>query len=242
MNLVNLIRLSLFLLIAAAFPLSAAQTAYEALGVVRAKLTAAGLKNVTEVTGDRGGPQPQSWKILMNDATARGGIREFVVSKAEIVSERTPLSGFSGSGGLPVIDLTKLNLDSDKAFKIANQSAQTAGVGFHWVNYSLRTDVQSGAPMWVLELIDYMGAPVGSMYISAQTGKITRSLQVETGSTEATQPSSSTSEPRPIGGAIGEVERVTKRTANTVKDGTLRVVGNVQEWLTGERTVGPKED
>lgn len=242
MSAVNPIQLGIFLLVAAAFPLSAAETAYQALGVVRAKLTASGLKNVTEVTGDRGGDQPQSWKILMNDPEARGGVREIVVSKGEIISERTPLTGFSGSGSLPVVDLTKLNLDSDKAFNLANESAQKSGTGFHWVNYTLRTDVKTGSPLWVLELIDYMGAPVGTIYISAQTGQITKGLQLETSRAAATQASTSETETKPVGGAIGEVEKFTKRTATNVKDGTLRVVGNVQEWLTGERTIGPPAD
>jgi len=239
---VNPLRFSLALLLLALAPLGAADTAYQALGVVRAKLTASGLKNVTEVTGERGASQPQSWKILMNDSQARGGVREIVVSKGDIVSERTPMGGFSGSGGLPVIDLTKLNLDSNRAFDLANGAAQEAGVGFHWVNYTLRTDVKTGSPIWVLELIDYMGAPVGTLYVSAQNGKIIKPLVLESSRTGATQASSSEENPRPIGGAIGKVEDTAKRTANTVKDGTLRVIGNVQEWLTGERTIGPPDN
>lgn len=234
------------LLVLSVGPLFSAETAYKALGVARAKLSDSGLRNLIELKGERGGDQPQAWTLLFNDPSARGGIREVVVSNGEITSERTPLGGFSGTGSLPTIQLNRLNLDSNKAFQIANQAAITANVGFHWVNYTMRADVDNTMPIWVVELVDYMGAPVGTIYISAETGTVTRRLQLESGREAATQASSGSA----TGGAIGEVENFTKRTAtgvknvtvgtaNTVKDGTLRVVGNVQEWLTGSRTIGP---
>jgi hypothetical protein len=34
----------------------------------------------------------------------------------------------------------------------------------------------------------------------------------------------------------------TESTAKKVQDGTLRTVGNVQEFMVGERTVGPKDE
>ncbi|HEY5792240.1 MAG TPA: hypothetical protein VIS74_03015, partial [Chthoniobacterales bacterium] len=94
----NPVPLCLLLLVISVLPLRAADTAYEALSVVRNKLTADGLKNVIEVKGERGADQPPAWTILMNDSSARGGIRELVVSKGAVVSERTPLGGFSGAG------------------------------------------------------------------------------------------------------------------------------------------------
>ncbi|MGA7882023.1 MAG: hypothetical protein WCD63_14260, partial [Terrimicrobiaceae bacterium] len=68
-----------------------------------------------EVTGERGEPQPQEWKVILTDPTARGGIREIVASGDVIVSQRTPVKGYTGVGSEPSIALARLNVDSDRA-------------------------------------------------------------------------------------------------------------------------------
>jgi hypothetical protein len=40
---------------------------------------------------------------------------------------------------------------------------------------------------------------------------------------------------------VGKVVDFTESTAKKVQNTTLRTVGDVQEFLVGERTVGPKE-
>ncbi len=231
-------------------------TAYEALQVLKKNRGDAVLKQLVEVRGETGQPQPQSWTILMADPTARGGIREFVVTGSEIASERTPLRGYADADKLAALDFARLNLDSDGAFKLANQQATDTKLGFHTVDYTLRTDAGDGAPLWVLQLFDYMGAPVGSLKVSAESGKIVRALQVDPDSRQqggAVRPT-----PTPAGaetpthfkgGVFGFVERTAKNigtsakdvgvnVGTTVKKTTLNAVGTVQEALTGDRTIG----
>lgn len=214
-------------------------SAYTAL---RTAKKAANSGSLIELKGDSGEPRPQEWKLTFSDPTARGGIREIVVSGDVIVSERTPLRGFAGaSTQLPVV-VTRLNLDSDGAFQIANKQAQKKNLGFNWIDYTLRANQTTGAPMWVLRLRDHMGAQVGVMQISAEDGSIIAPLE---GSSEMvvyepTRPAPSTGVP--MGGVIGTVGNVLNNTANKVKDTTLRTVGTVQEVLTGERTIGPKDN
>src|SRR5512144_2779775 len=50
---------------------------------------------LVEVTGERGEPQPQEWKVILRDPAARGGIREVIASGDVVVSQRTPLRGYS---------------------------------------------------------------------------------------------------------------------------------------------------
>jgi hypothetical protein len=45
-----------------------------------------------------------------------------------------------------------------------------------------------------------------------------------------------------VGGLVGKVVDLTESTAKKVQDTTLRTVGDVQEFLIGERTVGPKKE
>jgi hypothetical protein len=226
-------------------------TAYEALQVIKKSRGDAVLKQLVEVRGETGQPQPQSWTILMSDATARGGVREFVVTGSEIASERTPLR--SGLKTPAPLDFARLNLDSDGAFKLAVQQATKARFGFHSVDYTLKTAESDGAPAWSLHLFDYMGAPVGNLLISAENGKIVQALQVDPDARQQTAKASADADGEPSthfkGGVFGFVERTAKNIGTKtkdvsvgigekVRDTTLNVAGTVQEALIGERTIG----
>jgi hypothetical protein len=242
-----------------------AETAYEALGVLKKSRGDAVLKQLVEVRGETGQPQPQSWTIIMADPAARGGVREFVVRGDEVASERTPLRGYpTATGALPVINFSRLNVDSDEVFKFSNRQAMDAKVGFHSVDYTLRTNDADGSPMWVVHLFDYMGAPVGSLRISAENGKALTALKLDPdarqkpvaqapppGEPQSSEPAPS---PSPVfkGGVFGFIERTGRNVGTTVKDTTinvgktvkkttLNVAGTVQEALTGERTIGEDE-
>ena len=60
-----------------------------------------------------------------------------------VVSQRTPLKEYAGAGNEPTIALGRLNLDSDRAFEIANKQAIAKKVSFSWVDYSLRAGMQA---------------------------------------------------------------------------------------------------
>jgi len=214
--------------------------AYTAL---RAAQKVASTGTLVEVKGERGEPMPQQWVILYSDPQARGGVREVVVANGSVISQRTPLNGYSGVGAQPPIKLSRLNLDSDAVFKIANKQAQEKQVGFNWVDYKLQAESSTGSPVWVMRLYDSMGAQVGSLQVSAEDGSIVMPLQVAQGRrNEDTEQFSDTPTGQKMGGLIGKVTGTVERSANTVKNVTLRTVGNVQEFLTGDRTIGPKDN
>ncbi|MGC1480739.1 MAG: hypothetical protein WA771_09565 [Chthoniobacterales bacterium] len=158
---------------------ASAETAYEALQVIKGDRGDAILDQLVEARGEGGDPQPQTWTIVMIDPSARTGIREFVVSRGRIQSERTPVRGYDGLNRLPPINFTRLNLDSDGAFSLAEKEATREKVGFNSIDYTLRTQVSSGSPIWVVRLFDYMGAPVGTVEVSAETGKVAKSLRLD---------------------------------------------------------------
>ncbi len=195
------------------------------------------------VTGERGEPQPQEWKVVLSDPAARGGIREIVASGDVIVSQRTPLKGYAGVGSEPSIALNRLNLDSDRAFEIANKQAIARRIGFSWVDYTLRANAADGAPMWIVRLYNSMGIKVGVIQISAENGAVIMPLEAsEQPPTESAEQFSDSSTGKRIEGVLGRVGGTLGGVANTVKDKTLRTVGTVQEFLTGERTIGPRDE
>lgn len=197
--------------------------------------------DLVEVVGERGEPQPQEWKVVLRDPGARGGIREVVASGDVVVSQRTPLRGYSEFSAQPAIALTRLNLDSDRAFEIANKQAVAKKVGFSWVDYTLRANPAGSSPMWVLRLYNGMGSQVGAIQISAENGTVLAPL--EPGLPPPTEPTEQFTDSQPartVGGFIGRVGGTLGGIANGVKNTTLRTVGSVQEFFTGERTVGPR--
>ena len=191
---------------------------------------------IVEVKGERADPMPAEWQILLADSSARGGVREVSVANGAITSERTPLKGFQNVAEMPAIQTSEVLVDSSSLFQSVQQHANDARVSFHWLDYTLRTDAATNEPVWTVRLYDEMGAIVGTMGVAAQGGAIVQSIQMPDGSPVKA------SQGKKVGGLIGKIGDFTESTARKVGDTTLRTVGTVQEFLVGERTIGPKDD
>jgi len=145
-------------------------TAYDALRVVGAHINRDAVNHVISVTGVKGNPQPETWKVLLDDR-AHGGIREISVRNGQIASERP--SSMVGSAEGATINTSRLNLDSSGAFQVASHIADKSGTRFDSASYTLRTD-QHGDPVWIMTLHGVNGRPVGTIYIGANRGNVTR--------------------------------------------------------------------
>jgi hypothetical protein len=148
--------------------LSAADTAYTALRVLGKRDGQDVLNHVIEVRGHGGSPQPSTWKIVIDDPKARGGIREVEIDHGKVVSERTPTA--RGNGG--AMNFNQLNLDSEGAFTIANQEAQKGHLPFDRVDYVLKSGTGGGAPVWELDLSDAKTGRTGAVEIAADSGTV----------------------------------------------------------------------
>ena len=148
-------------------------TAYEALRTVGQRLNRDYMNRIISVAGTEGDPQPRTWKILIGDSRAQGGIREVEVSNGRIVSERTPTRTVVGSSEAATIKTSRLNLDSSGAFALASNTADKSHTQFATASYTLRTD-ERGNPTWIVTLQSTRGRPVGTIYIGANKGNVTR--------------------------------------------------------------------
>lgn len=148
-------------------------SAYDALKVVGTQLDRGLMSRVISVTGVDGNPQPRSWKILVEDRRANGGVREIVVKDDRIASQRVPNRSVVGSTEGSTINTARLNLDSTGAYAVASHTAETSHVTFSFVSYTLRTD-DRGNPIWIVTLEDRSRRPVGTIHIKANDGRVTR--------------------------------------------------------------------
>jgi hypothetical protein len=148
-------------------------SAYEALKVVGTQLNRDLMSRVISVTGVDGDPQPTSWKILVADRSANGGVREIIVKDNRIASQRVPNRSVVGSPEGHTINTARLNLDSTGAYAVASHTAETSHVTFSFVSYTLRTD-DRGNPTWIVSLEDRSRRPLGTIHIKANDGRVSR--------------------------------------------------------------------
>ena len=148
-------------------------SAYEALRVIGTQLNRQIVNRIVSVNGIDGDPQPRSWKILVEDKNATGGVREIVVEDNRVASQRVPNRSVVGSTQGATINTTKLNLDSTGAFSVASHTAETSHVTFALTSYTLRTD-DRGNPVWIVTLADRNRRPVGTIHIRASDGRVNR--------------------------------------------------------------------
>ena len=148
-------------------------TAYEALRVVGAQLGRDTLHHIVSIVGVEGDPQPETWKIILEDPASRGGVRQVEVANGRIVSDRTELRSVAGSTEGATINTARLNLDSTGAFAVASHTAERSKTRFATVSYTLRTN-ERGEPIWITTLLNRSSHPVGTIYIGANRGTVTR--------------------------------------------------------------------
>ena len=66
-------------------------TAYEALRVVGTELGRGALDHIVTMTGVKGDPQPEKWKIILEDPEGRGVLRERLIPLIDPIARRPVL-------------------------------------------------------------------------------------------------------------------------------------------------------
>jgi hypothetical protein len=156
-------------------------TAYEALRVVGTELGRGALNHIVSITGVKGHPQPEKWKIVLEDPEGRG-VRELQVADEKIDSGDRPDRSTAGSTEGATINVARLNLDSSGAFAVASHTAEASHTRFATADYTLRTD-ERGEPIWIVTLLNRSSHPVGTIYIGATRGTVKRTEGMFAGAT-----------------------------------------------------------
>src|SRR6266436_927294 len=82
-------------------------TAYEALRVVGREFGRDAVHQIVSITGTKGDPQPEKWKIIVEDPQG-GGVREVEVANGNIASDGTAEADVAGSTEGAMIDISRL--------------------------------------------------------------------------------------------------------------------------------------
>jgi hypothetical protein len=156
-------------------------TAYEALRVVGTELGRDALHQIVTITGSKGNPQPEKWKIVVEDPQGRG-VRELQIADGKIDSDDEADRNVTGSTEGATIDVSRLNLDSSGAYAVASHTAEASHTSFATADYTLRTD-DRGEPMWIVTLRNGSSRPVGTIYIGGMRGTVRRTEGMFAGAT-----------------------------------------------------------
>jgi hypothetical protein len=162
------------LLVAGAAPAIAQEnlSAYDALRVVSDHFGRAAVNHVISVTGVQGSPQPETWRIVLENPD-RHGAREVEITNGRITSDHGPGRDVVGSTEGATINTKRLNLDSSGAYSVASYTADKSNAHFATADYTLRND-ERGEPIWIVSLHSRSGRPVGTIQIGANRGSVMR--------------------------------------------------------------------
>jgi len=156
-------------------------TAYDALRVLGGEFGSDALQQIVSIHGTKGDPQPEKWKIVVEDPQG-GGVRELEISDGKIDSDNETDRDVAGSAEGATIDVSRLNLDSSGAYAVASHTAEASHTSFATADYTLRTD-DRGEPMWIVTLRNSSSRPMGTIYIGGTRGTVRRTDGMFAGTT-----------------------------------------------------------
>ncbi len=214
-------------------------TAYDALRAVGNQLNRDAINRVVAINGVDGNPQPETWHILISGANAHGDVREVEVTNGRVSAPRPPTRAVAGTVQGATVDTRKLNLDSSGAYEVASKTADSSHVPFALVSYTLRTD-DRGNPTWIVTLQSQNRHAVGTIYIGADKGTVTRTEGMFQG-----MPMNEVVEDRREGNVeyearsgdgpiVGRAREMFYRARDNARDTFKRVRRNFADFIRGE--------
>ncbi|MDX2226524.1 MAG: hypothetical protein SFY92_05430 [Verrucomicrobiae bacterium] len=157
-------------------------SAYEALRGAQKNVRDAIRDNLMEMRAEKGTPNPEKWEVVFFDP--KEGSKKVVVDMkgADFLDDRRPADLFEDYSQKWVIDLKKLRLDSDKAYKMVEEIAQKENkLTVSKADFRLKkikdADPDSN-PIWIIRAYDSQNHYLGEVTISAFSGKVLRTRKL----------------------------------------------------------------
>lgn len=188
-------------------------TAYDALRSVGTQLGRDAVNRVISLSGTDGNPQPRTWRIFLAEGS---GVRQVTVTDGRV---STASAGAANPTKSATIDTTKLNLDSSGAYEVASKTADTSHIPFSLVSYTLRSD-EHGNPTWVVNLQNANRRSLGTIFIGANKGTVSRTEGMFQG-----LPSDAVLQEKPS----GEIEYSSSGRLGPIKDRARGLFGHARD-------------
>lgn len=134
------------------------------------------ISQIVEMTGTAGDPQPQAWRVTAIAPGRTDLLREFWIGDDRVTDEGLSDDFYPDRLPKGFLALDRMKLDSTQAFAMTEQAARDAGVGFDVINYKLHCREYTSEPVWTLTLLDREETIVGSVHLSADSGRLLRTV------------------------------------------------------------------
>jgi len=153
-------------------------TSKEALAELTVRVGDQALAHLVSMKGYEGVPQPSEWEIITHDERSPTLLHRYRVGLGYVRDEGPVEDLYPGKEPAGYIDYSQLRLDSVGAFTVAEAAALQAKMGFDSLNMALRCREYSREPVWILHLVNDEGLLVGKVHMSANTGRVFRTIWI----------------------------------------------------------------
>jgi len=227
MTMLRLFLAALLLSSATAFaaPADKPLTAFETLSLARKQLGDAVGANFLSMRCENAKLRPRYWWIRFFDESLFLKVRAVQMIGPEMVRNVEPGNIFDGGDRRYVIRPEELKYDSEKCIRFIEKCARESGIPLHALNVLLEKPHEGEvSPIWTFDWYDEKDSRLGTMKISATTGKVVEIVDLKIRS------------PR-----YQDASR--KSLGGNIEDTFLEIGADMEEFFTGERTVNkPSED
>jgi hypothetical protein len=123
------------------------------------------------IAGCEGNPEPDRWHFLVYAPETENGLREYVVSEQKIVARRE-FSQFAEKLRPEDVVGNSIKVDSDRLAYVVERFAHANRKDVMTINYDLRKDGPTLAPVWRVECFDADNRSVGAISVAATASAV----------------------------------------------------------------------
>jgi hypothetical protein len=127
---------------------------------------------IIQVVGQSGAPWPTKWIIYARDADGGGTTMQLTFEDGQIIHEQVSLRPSAMFQESAYILQEPLSVDADRAFTIAQKTAQTHGQSMVAANYELVRQGPDEAPRWIVQCLNEKGTVLGTVQILCTDGAV----------------------------------------------------------------------
>lgn len=157
--------------------------AYDALRAAQENVRPQVKDSVLGMQSKSGNPNPKMWEVVFYDSIEKDRKLILEMEGTEVKKQNRPLEFFSKLSEKNAIDLNKLRLNSDKAYKMVEEIAKTENQLMisraDFILTKIKPEDPESNPIWIINVYDAQNHHLGEVTISAFTGNVLRTKKLK---------------------------------------------------------------